>query len=1283
MNLKIVQKSASVVAMLALVLSSFAWAPPTARATSTPEPDTCNEEFTYTFSSKDSGDFGDDFSKPANIDYINTSEEGEPNNLTVSADAGFVITKVEVSVDDDGISGFTQIATGPITNVNPTGTELNVTKVTVKKICPSVTVNQAVSQPDPTGTSPINFTIVFSESVTGFNSSDVTITGTAGGSKSVVVTGSGTTYNAAVSGMTTNGTVVATVGANVATGAGSHGNTPSTSTDNTVTWDRVSPTVTINQAGSQVDPTSTSPINFTVVFSENVTDFDDASDVVLSGSAGATTAVITGGPATYNVAVSGMTSGGTVIATVPASAAKDAANNLSGGSTSSDNEVTYQVDVCTNLSGMQTSLPAGHEFASAGICVVIPQCRDGVDNADTEDTLADANDPGCWTNPNDSGTYNPNDTDETTPADVCPNDSGIQTSTEQCTPDACANIDGFQATVPAGYETLSAGICTVIPQCRDNVDNDEDGKKDYPADPGCESGNDTSETDPAPTKAFVHTAKVICESEADLPNWGNNGPSITSTSASDWVAASDGDCYLAKSWEFQWAPSGTSNPGDNVEEAGSPWTTFSGILELLNPNGGTFWFREVLPEGWLAFSGDTESPYNEVSAEMYCGSDVLHYDNYDFLSNVTAGQSYYCVAFNVAPSEEPVSCSVGTELLVNGGFEAPVVTNAANWDIFPSGTAGLGWLAAWTNPTGAPTVANIELQKDGLNGWLTPFGSQWAELDSDWNGHAPGPNNEAGGIILSQDIATEVGATYTFSFDFAARPDASSAAQNTVEVYADAVLLGTVSSSNTAWIPQSFSFVATDTLTTVAIRYAGTPNDSVGAFVDNASAKCTADACVGEKKTMTVVSDATTKVGSNNATVLTPQPGGTIHPAWTASIPGASWIWSTEPLPDAASEVTETFTKSFTINGTPNAASLMIAADNSYQVFVNGSTTPTCADATEDNYSASGQDLCNIPAWALTSGSNTLTFKVKNLAQSGGVPSSNPAGLLYKLSVDYTTSCDEPTEETGTFVLVKKTEGGDGLFSFLLGPSEIDEEVSVEAFSVEEYTKNVETEEGEGSLTQELEEGWYTVSELVPEGWDYEGVTCTTTGENTKFNYSIEGGVEFYVEAGETVTCTFTNEKESGSSDVCPNIDGFQDYMPRNYGHNDEGECIKQSRSGGRSGPGGGGEVLGAATCGPLLTQYLNIAWDNDESEVTKLQQFLNEHLGLTLPVTGLFGPATLEAVKQFQTQYASSVLHPWIGFPGSGIDGDNDPTGFVYQTTRWQINNIWCPGSEEFPTLI
>ena len=207
---------------------------------------------------------------------------------------------------------------------------------------PSVTVNQASGQADPTNGSTINFTAVFNEAMLDFTSSDVTLGGTAGAT-TAVVTGGPSTYNIAVSGMSSSGTVTASIAANKATDATGNFNTASTSSDNSVLFDNTAPTVTINQASGQADPTGASPINFTAVFNEAVNGFTSA-DVTVGGTAGATTAVVTGGPSTYNIAVSGMTTGGTVSASIGASKATDVAGNGNAASTSSDNTVTFVAD---------------------------------------------------------------------------------------------------------------------------------------------------------------------------------------------------------------------------------------------------------------------------------------------------------------------------------------------------------------------------------------------------------------------------------------------------------------------------------------------------------------------------------------------------------------------------------------------------------------------------------------------------------------------------------------------------------------------------------------------------------------------------------------------------------------------------------------------------------------------------------------------------------------------------------------------------------------------------
>ena len=168
----------------------------------------------------------------------------------------------------------------------------------------------------------------------------MTLSGTAGAT-TATVTGSGTTYNVAVSGMTSDGTVIATIPAGGAADAAGNANTASTSTDNTVTRDATAPTVTINQAAGQNDPTNASPINFTVVFSESVTGFtgrrrDDHRH-------GGRHEDRHGHRQRHDLQRRGQRhdDDGTVIATIPAGGAQDAAGNGNTASTSTDNTVTY------------------------------------------------------------------------------------------------------------------------------------------------------------------------------------------------------------------------------------------------------------------------------------------------------------------------------------------------------------------------------------------------------------------------------------------------------------------------------------------------------------------------------------------------------------------------------------------------------------------------------------------------------------------------------------------------------------------------------------------------------------------------------------------------------------------------------------------------------------------------------------------------------------------------------------------------------------------------------
>ncbi|MFY0600066.1 MAG: gliding motility-associated C-terminal domain-containing protein [Cyclobacteriaceae bacterium] len=107
----------------------------------------------------------------------------------------------------------------------------------------TVTINQASGQADPTNASPINFTVVFNAAVTDFTTGDVTLSSTGPGTLVGTVTGSGNTYNVAVTGMSDDGDITATIAAGVTTTGAAGANLASTSTDNVVGYDVNSPTI--------------------------------------------------------------------------------------------------------------------------------------------------------------------------------------------------------------------------------------------------------------------------------------------------------------------------------------------------------------------------------------------------------------------------------------------------------------------------------------------------------------------------------------------------------------------------------------------------------------------------------------------------------------------------------------------------------------------------------------------------------------------------------------------------------------------------------------------------------------------------------------------------------------------------------------------------------------------------------------------------------------------------------------------------------------------------------
>ena len=157
--------------------------------------------------------------------------------------------------------------------------------------------------------------------------------------------------------------------------------------------------------------------------------------------------------------------------------------------------------------------------------------------------------------------------------------------------------------------------------------------------------------------------------------------------------------------------------------------------------------------------------------------------------------------------------SAGKQLLVDGGFESAAVA-AGTWNSFSA-------VGGWKSDTG------IEVWGKGFYGIKATDGDKFAELDFD------GRKSN-----IYQDVKTDAGVEYAFSFDFAKRPD-SKAGSDTVEIFWNGEKVGTVDPTKTAWSNAEFKVIGTGGNDRIEFRESAQDNDTYGGLIDNASLKST------------------------------------------------------------------------------------------------------------------------------------------------------------------------------------------------------------------------------------------------------------------------------------------------------------------------------------------------------------------------------------------------------------------------------------------------------------
>ena len=109
-----------------------------------------------------------------------------------------------------------------------------------------------------------------------------------------------------------------------------------------------------------------------------------------------------------------------------------------------------------------------------------------------------------------------------------------------------------------------------------------------------------------------------------------------------------------------------------------------------------------------------------------------------------------CLAVAAAPAAASTKHSVGRNLVVNGGFEQPVV-GVGSYKVFSTGQAFTGWKVVGTRGNVAPI--STRFQQNGIS-FVSRSGKQWLDLT--------GLSNTPTGV--AQTVATHPGASYRLSF---------------------------------------------------------------------------------------------------------------------------------------------------------------------------------------------------------------------------------------------------------------------------------------------------------------------------------------------------------------------------------------------------------------------------------------------------------------------------------------------------------------------------------------
>ncbi len=301
---------------------------------------------------------------------VTLTQNGNTVTTTATATAGGAWSiEVTLSADNNGANTFTATAMDQAGNVSGLS---NLVRATLDQTKPTIQITSTATS--PTNTSPIPINLTFSEPLTGFDVSDITVSGGTITTDSYTVTSGVFDGGSAPDAVFTitpsgDGLITVSIAANAAQDSATNDNLAA-SFD--ITYDGTRPGVSItSSSGSNGNTVNANTLSYTATFDESVTDFE-LSDITVTGSANGDSPVasnLQGTGTSYTFDVVKGSSDGSVTVSIAADAAMDAAGNNNTASNNHTLTIDTTAPAVAITTPAQTVNADSLEFHAGGLSV--------------------------------------------------------------------------------------------------------------------------------------------------------------------------------------------------------------------------------------------------------------------------------------------------------------------------------------------------------------------------------------------------------------------------------------------------------------------------------------------------------------------------------------------------------------------------------------------------------------------------------------------------------------------------------------------------------------------------------------------------------------------------------------------------------------------------------------------------------------------------------------------------------------------------------------------------